>query len=54
MASAFQPTDIWGVVGGVLLLIFVYLVFAHPGTTTSLFSNGISGSISAIKTLQGR
>jgi len=53
--SAFEPRDVWGIVGGMLLLIFIYLILQDEGTP---FSSIITASSTAagglIRNLQGR
>lgn len=53
-SSAFDPSSVWGVVGGIFLLIFIYLIFKDPAATESIFSTGINGALNGIKALQGR
>ncbi len=52
--SAFDPKDLWGVAGAMLLLIFVYLVLTNGTTSASIISSGGNAVGLLIKDLQGR
>ncbi len=53
--SAFEPRDLWGVAGGMLLLIFVYLVIQDDGTPAkNIITSGSSAVGGLIRNLQGR
>ncbi len=50
----FEARDLWGVIGAMLLLVFIYLILKNWQGTTSLLGTTFTGSNSLFKTLQGR
>ena len=54
MSKTFQPSDLWGVLGAMLLLVLIYLVLKNWVGTNSLLSTTFSGSNNLFQTLQGR
>ena len=53
--AAFEPRDVWGVIGGMLLLIFIYLILQNGGTPfSSILTAGSTATGGLIRNLQGR
>ena len=53
--AAFDPKDTWGIVGGMLLLIFVYLILRDGGlSATQIIKTGGDSVGNLITKLQGR
>lgn len=54
MGRAFQVHDLWGIIGGMLVLIAMYLILKNSGGATNVLGSLFSGSNTLTKTLQGR
>lgn len=54
MNKTFHVTDLWGAVGVMLLLVFVYLILTHWTASQGILSTTFQGSNNLFQTLQGR
>lgn len=52
--SAFRVHDLWGIIGGMLVLIAMYLVLNNSKGATSILGSLFSGSGTMVTDLQGR
>lgn len=50
----FKIHDLWGIIAGVLFLIFIYLILKNSGPFVNVTKQGSTSAVGLIKGLQGR